>query len=273
MNTLTMPEGAEELIDARISAQEGKGYLAELKRTLLWSCFSPLIATLFAMFAWFYIMMTLDTWIDDPNLIDDVSSPMLAIFPGLIALILACYSLIYLLGAGASFLSALKMFSRKRYPHRRLPAEEDLLKDRLSLDAVALAEQVKVYNRLVTELELQREMHHAGLPSDIDIERASRLAQSLHADLSPKLRQLELLIKRRQLQDDNQEVDLVTMREMLGDRHRDLLAELKTQKELGGNAPESALHSALSYDSLNAELGDADAASRELKARRKKETQ
>lgn len=268
--SLVMPEGSQELVEAHAAAERGDAY-ASLRREIREVDFSlyPIVTVGFGLLAWCTASLSWDCMIDDPMSWNDVVAPwlgrMLMVVAGTLG-VLACLG-------GYGYVKGRveyhKLSVGAPYRHRRLPEEEEVLKDKLTVVAVELSRQVELYESLRAEVEFQGRMAEAGLPADLDIERCRQIAHALHDDLAPKLAQLSVLIQRRNRKAEAKEVDLVALRDTLGGQHRDLIANLKAQQEMDGDPAVQLLHNAVRADAVNAELGDTAAAARELAARRR----
>ena len=268
MDALSMPEGSKKLIKAHAAAQRGDASKAERVSEAETAFTAGPIGTLFLGLVTFGAgVMSWNLFVDDPMWIDDFNNSILGGVSAACAVICGAVTIGFCHATLAGILKWRKLVFDKQYRHRRMPDEEEVLKDRLILDTLELDRQVKIYEDFCREIEFQDRKAKAGLPTSLDVVRGQQIAGELHDQLEPKLKQLDLLIEGRNRKASGDQVDLVALRETLNGHHGHLLAELKAQQELDGDPAEYALHSALLYDDVNAELGDPTAAARNLAAR------
>lgn len=257
----SMPEEALEILSEYKAAERGDGYWKERKENFQLGFWTGLCSIIGGAFSSGVTFLLLDAQSTDPSLLLNIVWSIFAVLWVVATLFLGVASVVCI----ATYF---KMVFHKQYARRRTPEEEVTLQDRLTLAAVELDRQVKACNKLVEEIELQEEMEQEGIPTDIDLARARLIAQALREELEPKLRQLAVLIKRRNRKAEGEIIDLAAMHEVLGDRHSSVLAEIKTQHELGGDPAVATLHQAVLLDQVNAELGDARAVARQLALKR-----
>jgi len=274
MDLLSMPNGSEELLRKHAAAKRGDAYwyLRGEHSSIAFTA-GPFMTLLMTAITWFCVNAAVGLFTHNPSDWQDIYSPVGGVIASLVGVVFGLLTLGCLLGVLSSGKEYFDLVTGKKYLHRRTEEEEATLQDKLVLDAVELRRQVDIYNTLFRELVCQEGMDAAGLPTDIDVVRGRLVAQALHDDLAPKLLQLDALIKRREHQSSGQTVDLAALQEVLGDRHRDVLAELKTQQEMGGDAAAHMLHSVILNDETNVELGDASAFARKLAAKRGQQAQ
>jgi hypothetical protein len=269
MDKLEMPVGSAELLEAHAAVVRGDKYI-EKRNDLGWAFVGgPILVALTTLLTIGSGLVAEQCWVDSPVLLFDMHhNYWLTISFGVVSVFFALLTLAGSYLSLKDMISYLRMVFAKEYAHRRMPTEEALLQDKLTLVAVELARQVEMHNALATELNLQEDLAKDGLPTDMDLERGQLIAHALREYLDPKLSQLDVLIRRRNHRASGQQVDLADMREVLDDRYNSVLAELRTEQEMGGDAAVSTLHSALLSDDVNEKLGDPAAIGRRLAARR-----
>lgn len=269
MWSLCMSDEAKKLLADHEAAKRGDAYKEECSDQFFFSFFKgPLVMIVSSVLTWMCFLAAEDCFTRDLLNHHDFYSPLWGVFFSVLVVVVGLLALVTFMGTTGSWKQCWMLIFGEKYAQRRLPEEEALLQDKLVLNTVELNRQVKLYETLRSELEIQNGLAEAGLPTDIDVVRGRVIAQALYDDIAPKLMQLDALIKRRARKAEGEEVDLSAMREILGDRHGDVIAQLKTEQELGGDPAVQALHSAISNDDLNTELGDAAAFARKLAAKR-----